>query len=345
MILSIFLTFSLLDLSQARVLFQRTNDRIVATSTECSELEEQVPYFSQWMKQTGDPRSCKVPTPVSRPSGTFNMCDLDITDCAPEHVRKYHGLTTKEAGPNCWNLSLVMSQMIPSMRYSSDQEFSYYLRPPLCRQLSNTEKREPGDIGALRRVKNNKEEEVHGFVFISDQYVYSKNNLEQTYGYGLQSISEVMTEFRVENRKECQQNESNPNCSPYLNVFRCQSMAEYLKSKPAFPSELNSIIKRIENAECSLEHGLFKGKAELSPEWKNNVIDVAKALNQYLAQNRSQFNGSDNANTFMMGALQLRLQSMADQLDVFDEFYMSNNMKPFADQIRKEAQNLRVGTN
>ena len=66
-------------------------------------------------------------------------------------MAKYLGTRPEVAGPNCWNFALALRGLLPSLRFTSDDEFTFYLRPPLCRPFRNDEKRLPGDIGAIRR--------------------------------------------------------------------------------------------------------------------------------------------------------------------------------------------------
>ena len=108
-------------------------------SGACEERKSIYHSLLPWRTNAKSGQMCEPP-PVAGESG--GSCNLDITDCVPEHVVKYHGATPEVDGPNCWNLSLVMSKILPAMRYSTPEEMNFYMRPPLCRALKDGEKKE-----------------------------------------------------------------------------------------------------------------------------------------------------------------------------------------------------------
>ena len=128
--LTVFSTSALFGIDVVRI-----HERLVLRD-DCNKIEANRSSLAQWSQTLGSKRICnQEPLPLSNRKNDSD-CELDITDCVPEHVRKYHGLSPKLSGPNCWNLSLVMSSLLPFMRYSTLEEMAFFMRSPLCRNLT-----------------------------------------------------------------------------------------------------------------------------------------------------------------------------------------------------------------
>ncbi len=119
---------------------------------------------------------------------------------------------------------------------------------------------EPGDIVAIR---HSYIDEVHAFIFVTEELSFSKNFLTTKAPYLLQSSSDVFAIFPVS--FSCRHRDGNPgDCQTYANYFRCTSLDEYVQSRkvivPTRYSELETIVR---------EQELIVSKIEF--EWKTNL--------------------------------------------------------------------------
>ena len=168
--------------------FQRGNKGQVKLVDSCRLIEARFQEVNAWT-QVVEGKSCSTVPPV-REDGE-GMCQMNVHSCLPEHVQKYQGLSSEVGGPNCWNLALVMGKVVPFMRQSSDEEWDFFLRSPLCRELQPGEKKQPGDFGSLEvRTPEGRTRHEHGFVYVSDSMVYAKNGVLTKDAYSLQSAEE-----------------------------------------------------------------------------------------------------------------------------------------------------------
>ncbi|WP_347358517.1 hypothetical protein [Bdellovibrio sp.] len=246
-------------------------------------------------------------------------CRYDITDCVPDHVVQYQGANPKLDGPNCWNLSLVMSKILPNLRYSTPEEMNFYMRPPLCRQLKDGEAREPGDVGAIREVSQGGTTETHGFIYISEKLAYSKNGMSRKSPYALQTLENVYDVYDVPQQAVCRKNEINvasAKCNQAVAYFRCDSMESYLSKTKNVPADIKKAYNDINAVDACMEKSAFSGQA-LSNEAQKNVLETSQALLTYLEKSKSSPEIAKipkEEREFILGSLQLRLAAIADQM-------------------------------
>lgn len=322
-------------------------------SGACEEGKSIYSSLAKWSNQVKTGKSCD-PASVAGQSG--GNCNLDITDCVPEHVVKYHGASSQTDGPNCWNLSLVMSNILPAMRYSTPEEMNFYMRPPLCRALNDNEKREPGDIGAIRQISGfGKHEEHHGFIYIDEKIAYSKNGFSSMAPYELQTLDKVYATYDVPSMAGCRQNRINDkssHCGKAVSFYRCDSMESYLQKNPNIPDQVRDSFKNMEAAENCMQEVLFKGEV-LGSEARKNLRDTGMALVEYLkdAKNKPEVTKlKADERDFLLGSLQMRLAALGDQLEFMamerqdgEIFQDSSDLKSVAEMVQTSAKQLKKG--
>lgn len=323
---------------------ERTRGRLYLYDRDCSSALEQVTSVVDWSKYAKVANVCD-PASLGIDFG-FDRCGYDITDCVPDHVVKYHGARPGVEGPNCWNLALVMSEILPSLRYSPPEEMVFYMAPPLCRQLGNQEPRRAGDVGAIRTVFADGTSEEHGFVYISEKLTYSKNGSTKYNPYALQDLESVYRTYGVPDRPECRRNEIDraSGCNRSVAFFRCQPIADYLREAPV-PPPLQRTIHRLSAFEDCLEKANMTGDA-LSDTALRTVLDVADGLAVYLTDQKQELLDSklrDEERDFVLGSLQLRLYAISEQLGVHHAIKESADLTDFLSQIRKESRLLKKG--
>lgn len=304
----------------------KKDGRVVLQDT-CADGSNVIKSLSTWLQKTTPNKTCQAP---SQSNG--NDCQYDITNCLPEQVVRYQGVNPKVAGPNCWNLALVMGKILPNLRYSSPEEMAFYMRPPLCRPLKNNETRQAGDIGAIRGMAwGLAVEETHGFVYVSDSMVFSKNGSKKENPYTLQSMDKMLENYGVQNNQACRKNEipkGNMDCIQAVSYFRCDSMDDYLKKNTNISPRIKNLEHEVSSTERCLESSTFSGQA-LSETNLRNIQNVSGALAHYLEhlKKSNQVNKLSEADRFMVGSLQLRLQAIAEQLSA-----LKDNLKESVNQ-------------
>jgi hypothetical protein len=306
--------------------FTRRNERIIASAVTCSVLESELPNIRAWAERANMSSQCEF----SKGTEGFR-CVYDISDCVPEHVRRFQGENPLVGGPNCFNLALVMKQILPHLRYSSTDEMSFYMREPICHELQSTETHKPGDIGAIYiRADDNLKQEWHGFVYISDHLAYSKNGKSENSPYSLQTVENVNQTYDV-GRENCvwTTNGVAQKCRVELSSFRCKSMDEYLQDTGGMPHELESYFDRVSSVEGCLEQSVISG-ALLPEQARRSINDVAQSLVHYIGGETASKRALDSKQTFLLGALQMRLESIALQLGKMDDQAGSSRLMEFA---------------
>lgn len=307
--------------------------------------------LARWSQNAQTGKSCDANARMQ--TKTAGKCEIDITECVPEHVVQYHNARPEIDGPNCWNLSLVMSNILPSLRYSTPEEMNFYMRPPLCRELKDGEAREPGDVGAIRQITGfAKTQEYHGFIYISDKIAYSKNGFSNRAPYQLQSLDNVYDVYSVPKRPECRKNQissESAQCRQAVAFFRCDSMESYLSKTPNVPAEIRDSFERMKKAEDCVQQATLSGTGVLSQEARTNLRETGQALLAYLEKEKTskETSGlSPDERDFLVGSLQLRLEAVAEQMSVGGvgdaETYMSYaELKGFSGAIEVARRSIK----
>ena len=233
-------------------------------------------------------------------------CEADVTGCLPPHMRDYQGVKPKIMGPNCWNLSLVVAGILPAHIYTAPDAMTFFMGSPLCRKLENNEERLAGDIGAIRRRWS---VEIHGFIYLSENLVYSKNNAYMS-PYSLYGLEELYEFFRIDDEPaHCLDNRMEKGCFNGVEFYRCHELVDYFQ-KHQVDISLELMFGDLAVLEKEVSDIVFSGEVKSSfkrvqqREFRQNVLELVQTL---------QSNHSESA-LFMLKMLKLRLTSLVDQL-------------------------------
>jgi len=326
----------------------RKDNRLWMQGKDCSELRTEVGALNQWMENGRLPGRCEVMTRDGKSSiyspDAKDCPPVDISACVPPLVNEVHGYRPKNEGPNCWNLCLVMQHVLPGLRYTTPQEMTFFLQSPLCRKLDATENKRPGDIGAIREDDGGVLDEVHGFIYLSETMVYSKNGYRNNTAFKLQSSDGVYDHYGVPDRPECRGNVLDPRakCKLASEFFRCKSMAEYLESTPDVPDTILKAFDRLNCVECNVQGNALRGSV-MKPENRDMLADVGKILTVYLKQEKEEarktgFGDEDQA--FVLGAIQLRLQAAAAQMRYDNQEEMAGQLSDLKRWLTREVRGM-----
>lgn len=275
-------------------------DSIFLREQNCDLAKEAVEALRQWTESVGESATCD-----KNFSTVDSACEVEITQCVPEVVRKLQGTNAELSGPNCWNLALVMGQILPGLRLASPEEFNFYMSSALCRPLEKNEERLPGDIIAIRQTqgRNPGMYEIHGMVYVNERLVFSKNGFEKKYPYNLYSADAVAKGYGL--RPACFKNQRESKCDIGSDVFRCSSFDSlfeknltYNETKVAF--DLEKSLER-----CLNSMPLTEVRTQDITE---QIIPVLEVLQRYSEDLEKAAKSKEDR--WMQQALKLRLHSM-----------------------------------
>lgn len=331
------------QVSLAEMQLDRAPDnRLFLSHESCDELIKTTKVLDQWTKNSHEIKSC--PVNFQSPVQKNDRCSYDVTDCLPSHLIKYGGVAPKYNGPNCWNLALVMKNILPALRHTTGDEMAFYMSSPLCRQIKNNEPKIPGDVGAIRIKTAEKTEEYHGFIYISDDIAYSKNGLAKENPYMILSTNIMMDVYTVPKDPKCRQNEinSNANCGIATSYFRCMSMEEYL-AKQNTPKEIMTAIRHVDNFDKCLESTTLRDQP-LSKLAEKNLFDSLNVISNYLYDETEKAKVSDLKDPkqiFMLTSLSLKLNAIAMQLGGNNKVGYGNAIQGFSEHIKALTEELK----
>lgn len=291
-ILFIFSFFTFFISVSNAILIERKNNRIIISDQSCEKINLAIDSLKSWLENSQNKKGCHI----NAVPGKRN-CEMDVTDCLPDHVAKHHGTNAKESGPNCFNLVLVLQGILPYLRHSPREELSYYLSSGLCRILTIDEARRSGDIGIIK----NRHWLDHAFIYINEDITYSKNGYEEIKPYALQSYPEMLEKY----------------FGTQPSFYRCISMDEYLAKSIATPEQLTNTQRTLSEFEFCLQKNTFE-KILIPKEFTSNFSDTIKALNIYAETELK--NAKDAETLFILGSIKMRLAGISAQLSYLGDY-------------------------
>lgn len=323
---------------------QKVKNKFFLSDSTCERPIETVGHLEKWGQSTlKSMKACDLKKLQTFEDEKTGDCKVDISNCLPDHVLKFQGISPENSGPNCWNLALVMKGILPNLRYTPPEEMAYYMRPPLCRQISNHEKKIPGDVGAIRLSQPEGVQEYHGFIYISDDLAYSKNGFSKMSPYSLQPLENVLKIYNVSKEKECRRNEidTQSNCKVATSYFRCISMEEYLASHSDIPKEISMALKQMHVFERCLERQTFTNQI-LAKEATQGLTASLEVLTFYVKkelENKEKIQEAENQ--FLLGRILLELDGIISQLSENDKTDSTQEIFAFAESFSTALEELQ----
>ncbi len=314
---------------------ERQGDLLWMRGESCEAVSAHTQSLRQWALTSGEATpSC--PHPPVQQDGS---CVVEVTQCLPAHVRRYEGAPPAQAGPNCWNLALVMSGILPGLRYATPEEMTFFMGPPLCRPLALGEARRPGDVGAIRDAEDG---EVHGFIWISDTLTYSKNGMSTESAYRVQPLAAMMDLYQVEDTPACRGLGGDTNeCGNRTQYYRCMSTDEYLAQRRPLAPEIRQAMDRMDNMESCLERYMM-GHGPLTTAPMQLALDSLYALNAWVNYARPEDRSPEAA--WAVTSLSIRLESMFTQFNLRDHSVdigtIDGQMSLLSESVRQSAERL-----
>lgn len=171
-------------------------------------------------------------------------------------------------GLNCWSTTLYATGLGKRRMYVSDKEFSAVLNSSSsCRRLSPGSEIEPGAIGAIRTLTNGRIEELHGFVTVENDRIFTKidSTFETQPGY-----RSLKKDFRAFADAGSTFEDCGPKVSGtklYVRNSQCQTWVDYYRCQPPHPldglqtSAAKFLRVELELISDEVEQQLFSGEA------------------------------------------------------------------------------------
>jgi len=292
-----------LAFSEARL--TRLPSGVIRLTETCAQIANRQNELAAWTNQA-EGRSCQK-KPITR----GKTCSVDITDCLPDHARRYQGSSAAVDGPNCFNLALMMKNVVGGFRQSSDGEFKNYLSSSLCRELDPAQGDRPqaGDVGSVEdridgRVIH------HGFIYISPALVYSKNSQSETDPYAVQSLRGMAIANHVDGYGPPCPEDSEGCPHGQLHYFRCQNFQTFFDQiVSARKPILSEVRRRVDAIECFYQGTQF-GEQVPENSVQTHITDNLQILTSYLQQQAGHLANLTSEERYVLQTMYLRLDNM-----------------------------------
>jgi hypothetical protein len=255
---------------------ERIENNEIQLTAKCENIENKIASILELNKLS------PISTPITEMGQ--GLCSANITKIIPKRIVDLPDTTTAHPGPNCWNTSLFTQKVVQSRRFTSENEMTYWMNSPLCRELVINEVERPGDIIAIRVNNADAFLEMHGFIYLTDDFSFSKSGFDPQFPYELTSSEYVYQVFALGDygsfrpNPECRRVVGKPDsdkCPVYANVFRCKTYENFLNSENFNSKEIyKTFDKKLLRFETKLSIIVLNEKnysKEKSHELKNEL--------------------------------------------------------------------------
>ena len=335
-----------LVLNSISIEIEKIDGDIYLKDVPCDKFSKEIDNLAIWTKKTG--RECpKDKIKIIKNIIDESLCSANISECIPQHVSDHHGLKSENDGPNCWNLALVMSGLNPYLNHTSEKEMKHFMKEPFCRKLGENEIKQPGDVGAMR----DGEKELHGYIWISENLVYSKNGSRCSQPYGLMTTSEIQSYLENEpqyasgggpmigssyRNSYFVSKKTIPNGEKHQDFYRCISMNEFLeKNKDKIGEDVQEAYENYKAIACHTGKVILQDgplpKEEKSIELASQISEV---LYKYLDNAKKPNLTETEKVVFKTLALQLQSISLNLESGILDPYNYSKEAKENLDYFR-----------
>jgi hypothetical protein len=301
------LCFAFTTLAFGQVSVKKEGSELMLNGSDCSMLMKQANAINIW--RTADAKTKPLSSDVCK-CATPGECKVNITKVIPKIVLEKESSVLVKNGPNSWNSSLVTAGILPHHRYTQKSEMSFWMNSPLCKERAADEAAAPGDIIAIRNFNG---EEVHGFVNLTKELSYSKNGFRKGTKYQLANPAEIYETYGVSAgcekvfRKPADTNA----CPFYANVFKCDSMDEYLAKNPMHDKDLKETWKTLDAMDCQLSKMTFNDTFT-----QDQAIIIKTSVESISILAESQINSTKVSpeDKFMWKAIKFKAISLTEQV-------------------------------
>jgi hypothetical protein len=168
----LFLFFTQPAIAEVSVI--RSENKVYLESPRCDEIRETVQSLNTW-KAKVDGFASAVPLDFKVTNG---VCSSRVDPFLPQLAADLVGLHSPTAGPNCWNLSMVLNGFKQSLMAAPVEENELYMNSAICHKRVN-QAPEIGDIGIAKKDGLI----AHSYAYISNKIRFEKSTASVEDGY------------------------------------------------------------------------------------------------------------------------------------------------------------------
>lgn len=248
-----------------------------------------------------------LPTPAPILSKGYADLKAALLQGKMDHL---NGNFAKKAGPNCWNASTYLANMSEAVHHTLGSEFAFLIESPLCKNVP-LENMQKGDIVALRRFDKIGKllpatflSEVHGYTYVGDGKGFTKNGVNESAPYQIQSTNEILQFYKSSEYKNCKMNGiDRQHCNLKEVAYRCMDLETYMSAKGGLNIYERELISKISNLEKNTQATLLYGQ--------NISFDIAKVAEGL----QKEIEGLKNlgSSDFVIEYFEMRLESLNTQ--------------------------------
>lgn len=143
------------------------------------------------------------------------------TEHITDFIKAQNGRKQIAHGPNCFATALAATDVIDFHGHVEGTEFGYWMRSPLCRELSTEEEPKYGDIVAISEGS----EEVHAFVYVSETLVFQKAYLQLDATPELALIAQALMPYTTDSLEILRTNNKE---QVWAGIYECESLDNYI---------------------------------------------------------------------------------------------------------------------
>lgn len=290
--------------------FKNSNGEIILKGANCQELLNEAQQIFNWAFKLKDvfqdtPLTCNYTHFLGIKWGF----EINISKITPILVKKYLNYRPTNDGPNCWNSTLVMNKISPFLRYTSPEEFSFWLKSPLCREKNSKEEMVAGDVIAIREYTGNFVDEYHGLTYISPHLSFTKNGLTHFNSYSLVPTDDVFKSYGV--KEGCRLPPHQKGCQKAASVFSCQSFEQYISGP--LSKDLTEALEEIDKTECAIEQlSMFGDKKNNKSLY--NYVDMNVDILEWIISDLENKKGLNEKEIFLIRALRFKINAIKSQM-------------------------------
>lgn len=170
---SIFIPLSFANSTPVTVSVSAKNELVLRAST-CDILLKQRQALCSWKESIDQNFKAQSSTVIKCESEGKNKFKLSVLDCLPEFTKNFQNKKLAQDGPNCWGTAMSFKKLSINPRFMWPEEMLYWMNSPLCRKLSPSESKMPGDIINVYAPEKLDESDMHskdaGIIFWETLY-------------------------------------------------------------------------------------------------------------------------------------------------------------------------------
>ncbi len=302
-----------------------TAPRLVLRSATCAAIDESIRALAN-LKERLEGKRPKGPVCGCDPTASGSKkCFTTADDVLPEFLFEELNARPYCAGPNCFNTALRMTGLLPSPRFTSEEELDNWLKSPLCHEVGENETPLAGDIIDVRDEKN---KNYHAFTYLSPDLVYTKNGKSASVigdPFIFTSATSVFSKYDVP--KKCRRvastklEESGCKGRIHASYFRCMTLDEYakdFKKKHPHAKESAELVKQFKNfnaVECRVSSYAMLGYHSPFPLSDQN-LDLARKSMSTIVTAMDQVVDENDRESLMKRLLMSRIEGIESQIKI-----------------------------